>query len=229
MRWLALGAFALVGCGGAVTHRSATPPASTGVRALITALRSDDPEPAYRMLSAELKKDTPYAEFESLWKQSGPERHHRADALEDSLKGTPDLGETARVDYADGNVVNLVREAGAWRLESALVSRYHAGTPHVAVRVFADALAARDYNGVMRILTQRRRAGIVHEVDSFTTALIAHLDGEITFVGKTRAELRWEQDGKRYKVVLQREGDEWRIDDIDIIAVPPEPEKAEEQ
>jgi hypothetical protein len=227
--WIALALVAgIASCGGKAVRRQSASPAASGVRALIAALRSDDPGPAYQLLAAEVRRDTPYAEFAALWKQSGGERAQRAAALEDSLKGAPDLNETARVSYPDGRVVSLYRQAGEWRLESALLSRHHAGSPHEAVRLFADALAGRDYEAVVRVLTPRRRAGIVREVDDFTSSLIAHLDGEITFVGKRRAELRWEQGGKRYKVVLeQADGDEWRIDDIDITAVPPEPETPE--
>jgi hypothetical protein len=42
-------------------------------------------------------------------------------------------------------------------------------------------------------------------------------------LGKDRAELHWEDEEFRYKIVLRREGDEWRVDDVFIRAQPPKP------
>jgi hypothetical protein len=208
----------LAGCRG--TTSSVGPPAGDGIRDFIAALRSDDPSPAYSLLTDDTRVSVPFDEFAVLWKQSARERKHRAHNLEEGLKGNPDLGESAKVTYADGQSVNLLREAGAWKLESALVSRYHAGRPHDAVRIFADGLAARNYDGIMRVLTRRRRKVISKQVDEFATTLIKHLNDEITFVGKDKAELRWEEGDKRYRIVLHKDGDEWRIDDIDERAAP---------
>ena len=202
------------------TTSSAGPPAVEGIRAFIAALRADDPAPAYALLTDDTRASLPFDEFAVLWKQSTREREQRAHNLEEGLKGNPNLGESAKVTYADGQTVGLLREAGAWKLESALVSRYHAGRPHDAVRIFADGLSARNYDGIMRVLTSRRRKVISHQVDEFATTLIKHLNDEITFVGKDKAELRWEEGDKRYRIVLHKEGDEWRIDDIDERAAP---------
>lgn len=212
------------GCGSVVNKRSA-PPAATGVRAFVAALRSDNPRPAYDMLAEETRSTVPFDDFAVMWKQSGPERKFQADALEEGLKGDPDLGERSRVEYADGKTVYLVRESGTWRLESALVSRYHSANPRDAIQIFAEGIAARDYEGVMRILTSGRRSGIRSQVDAFATSLLQHLDDEITLIGKEKAVLRWEDEETRYRIVLRKEGDEWRVDDIHIRAAPPSKKK----
>ena len=83
------------------------------------------------------------------------------------------------------------------------------------------------YDGLMRILTSRRRDGISKQLDAFVTSLLDHLGDEISKVSKDRAELSWDDRENRYKVVLYREGDEWRIDDVHIRPAPEEPKKEE--
>lgn len=214
----------MTGCG-SVAQKRTTPPAATAVRSLIAALRSDNPRPAYEMLAEETRRSVPFDDFALMWKQSAPERKFQAQALEEGLKGDPDLGERSRVVYADGKTVYLQREAGAWKLESALVSRYHSANPRDAIQIFAEGVAARDYEGVMRILSSRRRDGIRSQVDAFATSLLRHLDDEITLIGKEKAVLRWEDEESRYRIVLRKEGDEWRVDDIHIRAAPPTKKK----
>ena len=215
----------VVACGSAPT-RSASP-AAAGVRAYIEALRSDDPGPAYALLGKEVRRNLTFDEFALAWTHSARERASQARSLEEGLKGDPDLGEQSRVAFADGKTVYLLRQAGTWKLESALVSRYHSAKPRDAIQIFAEALAARDYEGVMRILTSRRRNGIRKQVDRFATSLLGHLDDEISLVGKEKATLRWEEDGTRYRIVLRKEGQEWLVDDIHIRAAPTEKGKLE--
>jgi hypothetical protein len=113
-------------CGGAAGPSA---PASTGVRAYIAALKSNDPRDAYDLLSAPARKKLSYDEFALAWKQSEKERAWQAKVLEESLKGNPDVGERALISYSDGKLVQLEREGKAWRLDSELVSRSRARRP----------------------------------------------------------------------------------------------------
>ena len=214
-------------CGGAPGKRN-TPPASTGVEAFVKSLRSDDPKAAYALLSSEVKSQLSFEEFATQWRETERERKDQAEALQEGLKGGPNLGERAKIVYQDGKTVYVLREAGTWRIESAMVSRVHAGRPHDAVKIFADALSRQDYEGVMQILTSRRRDGIDDQVESFVTSLLQHLAGAnntIETIGKDKAELRWDDEGRRYKIILLKEGDEWRIDDIYLRPIPATPDK----
>lgn len=216
--------FAL-GCGGsALSGRRATPPAANGVRELISALRADDPKRAYGMLSDDVRAKLSFDDFALMWNDSKAERAMQARALEEGLRGDPDLGERSRVVFRDGRSVGLTREQGVWRLESALMSGSHASRPHDAVRLLAEALSARDYERVLRVLTGRRRDAIRNQVDRFTGSLVDHIDGAIHFVGKDGAEMRWDDGDTRYRITLKKEGDEWRVDDIHITPAPPRPE-----
>jgi len=219
---LALLVTMIAACGGPAGPST---PASTGVRAYVAALRSNDARDAYRLLSSSTRKQLSYDEFALQWKQSAQERAWQAKVLEESLKGNPDVGERAQISFSDGKIVQLEREGKAWRLESELVSRSRAKKPRDAIRVFADALAARDLNALMRVLTQRRREGLTKQVSGFVSGIGKRINERIDVFGNDRAEMRWDENGIRYRIVLRKEDDEWRIDDIYIRPAPKDEEQ----
>jgi hypothetical protein len=196
-------------------------PASDGVRAYVAALQRNDPSAAYKLLSAETRRRISYDEFALQWKQSAAERAWQAKVLEDSLKGNPDVGERALVSFSDGKLVQLEREGKTWRLESELVSRSRAKRPRDAIRLFADAIAARDVGAALNVLSQRRRDGLTKQIEGFIGGLSKHQNAPLDEL-KDRAELRWDENGIRYRIVLRKEDDEWRIDDIYIRPAPKE-------
>jgi hypothetical protein len=224
---LALTMFASLGapgCGGGAT--SARQPAARAAHAYLAALRTDDPARAYSMLASAVRKDLPYEAFKLSWREHRAERQDQAIALADGLKSDGDLGERARVTFDDGRTATLRREAGAWRLETGLLATTHAATPHVAIERFADALSARSYDDVMRILTSRRREGLGQQVDAFVASLKKQLGDarhRVEFVGRDRAELSWDDGDIHYRVVLRLEGEEWRVDDVHLQPVPAPP------
>jgi hypothetical protein len=229
---LSLAALASSTACGARGAARATEPAGRGVSAYLDALRSDDARQAYSLLSDDVRKEVSYDTFAALWKEQKAEREEQARALEQDLRGGADLGERAKIMFPDGKSLSLHRQSGSWRMEVPLLSRTHAATPHVAIELFAEALTSRDYEGVMRILTARRRDGIGRQVDDFVASLSRHLGDarhKISFVGKDRAEMQWDDGEMQYKVVLRLEGDEWRIDDVHARPVPPSGEEGEKK
>jgi hypothetical protein len=207
----------LAACGGPTGPAS---PAANGVRAYLSALKSNDPRDAYGLLSSSARKKISYDEFALQWKQSEKERQWQVKVLEDSLKGNPDVGERAVISFSDGKLVQLEREGKTWRLESELVSRSRAKRPRDAIRLFADAIAARDVGGVLGVLTQRRREGLTKQIEGFVAGIGKRVNDKIDEFGEDRAELRWDENGIRYRIVLRKEEDEWRVDDIYIRPAP---------
>jgi hypothetical protein len=191
-----------------------TTPASDGVKAYVAALRSDDPHDAYGLLTGAARKKISYDEFALQWKQSKKEREWQAARLEESLKGNPDVGERALISFSDGKLVQLERDGKAWRLESELVTRSRARKPRDAIRLFADAVKDKDINAVLGVLTARRREGIKKQIDGFLDGIGKRINEKIDEFGQDRAELRWDENNIRYRIVLRKEDDEWRIDDI---------------
>ncbi len=210
-------------CGAA---RGPSTPAANGVRAYLAALRSDDPHDAYSLLSSSVKKQISYDQFAIEWKLSQRERAWQAQVLEQSLKGNPDVGERALISFSDGKLVQLEREGKTWRLESELVSRSRAKEPRDAIRLFADAIAARDVGAALNVLTQRRREGLTRQIEGFINGLGKRVNDRLDRFGPDRAELRWDENGMRYRIVLRKEDDEWRIDDIYIRPAPKDDESS---
>ncbi len=209
-----------VGCGPTTARETR---ADTGVRAYAATLRSDDPRPAYQLLSKDAREVVSYEEFARDWKASKAERLAQAAEIEEGLKGEPHATERAEVTYADGKTVRLRYQDGTWRLDTSLVSRTVARSPLDAIEIFAQAIDARDFKGVMSILTSRRREGINEFVTRFAASLRKQKgEAGIQMMGKSRAEIKWDEDGVQYKVVLIKEDDEWRVDDFDIVPAPQE-------
>src|SRR5687767_14106956 len=199
-------------------------PAANGVTAYLAALKKNDVRGAYNMLSSSTRKKLSYDEFSLQWKQSEKERAWQIKMLEESLKGNPDVGERARMTYSDGKIVPLERDGQRWLLESELVSRSRAKRPRDAIRVFADALSSRDVGALLGVLTERRREGLMKQIGGFAAGLDKRINDKMDEY-PDRAELRWDENGIRYRIVLKKEDDEWRVDDIYIRPAPKDEDK----
>jgi hypothetical protein len=218
-------AAALAGCGASYNGKT---PASDGVKALIAALGSDDPRRAYSLLSEDVKAKVSYREFEAQWKQSAAERAWQTAALRDSLRGSPDVGERAIVGYSDGKSVPLERDGKTWRVEAPLVTRAQTPRPRDAIIAFADALRDRDVGAALSMLSKRRREVIARQIEGFLSGLDKRVNDAIDEYEGDRAELRWDDAGVRYRILLLREDGEWRIDDISIRLAPRDESDLEE-
>ncbi len=214
---VALLAVAFGGCGAAGPGKT---PAASGVDALIAALSSDDPRRAYDLLSEDVRRTIGYREFAAQWKQTAAERSWQTAALRASLRGAPNVGERAVVQVAEGKSVPLERDGEVWRLEVPLVTGIQTTHPRDAIRLFATALAERDVRGALALLTKRRQDGLARQIEGLIHGLGKHLDQPIDEFDDGRAELRWDEDGFRFRILLRRERDEWRIDDLSIRPVP---------
>lgn len=196
------------------------PPARVGVSDLVATLRAEDPRAAYALLARDTRARVSYEEFALQWKASAGERAWQADRLDAALREAPDVDERALATYADGRTIGLEREGGRWRLDDALVSRVRASRPRDAIKMFAASLRARDLEGVLRTLTLRRREGLARQVEGFLAGLDRKVDGRLEDIGTDRAELRWDEHGMRFRIVLRLEDGEWRIDDIHVLPSP---------
>jgi hypothetical protein len=221
-----------LGCGGGARgHAGSGASGRAGIESIVAALRSDDPARAYALLSADVRQEIAFEEFAAQWQATAAERRERATELEAELGAAPSMGERARVTLADGSAVNLVREGSAWRLESALISALRTGQPRETVQMFAQALSAHDYDALLRVLTERRRASVSTLIDDMAESLLRHLQSgadTIEVLADDRVELRWDDGDVRYEILLHDEGGEWRIDDIHIRSLQGEPGASED-
>jgi hypothetical protein len=175
------------------------------------------------MLSEAVQRELPYEAFALRWREQRAERAAQVAALAHGLREGGAVDERALITLGGGTSAALRREAGRWKIEAGLPTGSRAGSPHVAIELFAAALRARSYDDVMRVLTSRRRDGIGQQVDGFVASLAKQLgkpSHRIDFAGKDRAELGWDDDGLRYRIVLLREDGQWRVDDVQIQPLP---------
>jgi len=211
------------GCLGSLRNPA---PARRGAEQVIAALAGGDPRAAYALLSSDARQRVSYQEFALQWKASAPERAWQVARLREAIAADPDVGERAAITFADGKSVALARERQRWTLETPLVSRTRAARPREAVRLFAEAVRSKDLSAVLRSLTQRRRDGLTRQIEGFVAGLDRRVEGTIEEIGSDRAELRWDDSGMRYRIVMRKEDDEWRIDDIHIQIAPKEDDDA---
>lgn len=205
--------------------------ARSGLDAYLIALRSENPRPIYEMLTKEQRKATSYEEWSKRWTESKAERELQAKQIEDSLQVQQAVDEDASLRFDDGRTITLARAPNGWRLNQALVGRTQADTPEDALTIFSAALRERDIDKVFGILSKRHRNSFETQLQNFTQGLEAELSNSENsphLLSNERAELAWNFDGIRYKVVLVKDGGEWHIDDIHMGPDPTvDPEEAE--
>ncbi len=184
------------------------------------------------MLTQEQQKSVSLADWSALWKKRKAERLAQAKELEATLKTHGVVDSKAVLQFEDGKKISLRRESSRWRLNQALVNRTVANTPEDAVTLFSTAIAQRDIEKVLRILSKRHREGIESKIKIFHDSLSAELKDpqhEVFLVNPTRAEMTWSAGDIRYRIVLLKEDNDWFLDDIQIGPDPTfeEPEKEE--
>jgi hypothetical protein len=207
------GAF-LVAVVAACAHTPApeTTPAAMA-RRLAISLRSEDPRSGWVLLAPALQVEERYEAFATRWRATHGERARRAAAIERALRETDQVGERARLDFADGHAADLVRESTGWRLEAPLVVGLDVSTPVETLRMLAAAIEERSVTGFLHVLSSGRREDARRALDRFAGGLRAHLGDALDLSGD-RAALVWHDGEHRYRVTLKRENGEWRVDDF---------------
>jgi hypothetical protein len=107
-----------------------------------------------------------------------------------------------------------------------------ADQPRETLTLFAQALTTHDYEALMRVVTERRRTAIGELVEHLAASLTRHLQNgteTIELLDETHGELRWDDGDIRYRIVLHKEGGEWRVDDVHIRALAGEPGDTERE
>jgi hypothetical protein len=214
---LAVVALAIAACGQAGARHA---PAATLVVAYVEALREDDPRAAYALLSEGERETMSYGEFEQAWREAPAERARAAQALGELLdERGGDLEERAAITLASGEVLDLVRRGGAWRLDAPPAGPGRIPTPqHAAIRL-AQAVSARDVPALLSLLTEERRTPLSERIEAFTRGLAAHKGDPIEHISDDLAALEWRDESARYRIIFRRQHDEWRIDEIHIMGL----------
>jgi hypothetical protein len=150
---ISLALAALSGCGGA--QQGPGGPSET-LRAYAAALREGRAEEAYGLLSDEAKRSISREAFVRMVKENPADVQDIAQALS---RSSSDPVVTAKVQAPGGDVLTLVYEKGAWRVDGSAIDRYGQATPRQALVGFLRAFERSRYDVLIRYVPDREREG----------------------------------------------------------------------
>jgi len=202
------GLVALVGCGAAGGARETPHPRNT-LRAWAAAVRARDATAAYALLDARARSETDAARFRALFDAHHAELTAQAQTLD--ARAASEVRARARLTLVDGEVVALVLEDGAWRIDGGVLDAPGLRAPEDAVAALRRALARQSLPGVLRVLSRETRADVEAEIARFLEASADAAGVETRTEGDT-AEVRL---GSGVRVTLVREGGAWRVVDVE--------------
>lgn len=152
LSWLALAL--AVACSGCAADRDSP---SRVLQQYAAALEEGRTQDAYALLSREARQDLPYAAFERLVRENPGEMKDIATSL---LRPVEQSYVTATVTGPDGQVLTLIYEAGAWRIDGSAVDLYSQASPELAVASFVRAFEARRYDILLGFVPDAQLRGL---------------------------------------------------------------------
>lgn len=176
------------------------------VEAYRGAVARDDAAAAYALLSEPVRRRVSRAEFEARWKDTKAERAEQARDLASPRVAALE----ARVAAGDARLV-LREEGQGWWVAGAALPGESAATPEAALRALVRAVERRDYAAFARLLTRARREKVEKELRDRIDNLKAAV-GRPVEVESDRVVVQY---GPEFRIWLRREGDEWRVEDVE--------------
>jgi len=206
---IALFSAAAMGCAGSGASGATTPPPSATLAAWARAVADDDIAGAWALLDAKAREGVDEARFRVLFAENRAELTAQAQAM--GTRAAAPVTAQARVALVDGEVVVLVLEEGAWRIEGGVLDAPGLRTPEDAVASLRRALQRRSLSGVLRVLARSTRGDVEAELARLLDATEDPADLSIEVQGDS-AEVRL-TGGARIRLV--RESGEWHVVDVD--------------
>lgn len=148
----------LLGSTLACAERAASPGGALGQYG--AALERADWATAYRLMSAGYRKRVSPAEFRKQMEAAAADTRNAGRALRENAAA---WAARAEVLLGEGERVILVREGGAWRLESPPFEPFGQDTPRAALRAFIHAVESARYDILIELAPARYRADITRE------------------------------------------------------------------
>jgi hypothetical protein len=185
------------------------------------AIEHRDYEAAYALMTADYRRRVPLADFRRELEGGGPDVTTLARRLRDEAARTPFQIE---VEVDLGQKLNLVLEAGQWRVAAQPFDLAAQQTPRAALRSFVRAVELRRYDALLRLVPNRYRVGVSAEKlrtywegergaenQKLIKTLRTHIDAPIVETGD---EARMPYDDVS-EVRFLREDGVWKVEDVD--------------
>jgi hypothetical protein len=214
---LLLTGYGALGCAAGPAPRSPT----EALSAYALALREGRIGDAHALLSSDARSRLPLAEFERMVSENGREIEDISASL---LQPAEAPKVTATLTSPDGEVLLLVYEGDAWKVDGSALDLYNQDTPEAALQSFVRAFDNERYDVLMRFVPESKREGLTVEklklawqgdqreqLERLTQALKASLPNVRVEVIGIRATVAYGTGGT---VELVHEQGAWKIEDF---------------
>lgn len=193
-----------MGCGASAV---VAPPEAALAR-YVSAVDRGDAAALHDLLDSESRRTLSRADVERILREQSVELREHA-----RLVAAPGhaLVSRAELRFADGEVVGLAFEDGAFHVEGAAGLPAVARTPTQALGQLRAVLARRSYPGLLRVLSPATRAALEGELRSLVEGLREPEALAVEVSGDTATVVL--PGGHRIK--LRREEGRWSIEDLD--------------
>jgi hypothetical protein len=216
VRTLVLGAaLAVAACGGSKS-------AATGALDRYgQALRDQDYERAYEMMSSSFRAKVSREEFVRMMRDNPAEVRETAKRLD---KRPSRMEISAEFEYGLGDSMRLVQEGGRWRIASNPLAFYDQSSPRAALRSFLRGYRLERWDVMLRFVPDKYREKM--DVEKMKTqfqgpnreqmqVLMNMLEANIDEPIETKGNEARMSYGERYEVKFVREDGAWKIKDLD--------------
>jgi hypothetical protein len=175
---------------------------------------------------------------EQLWLLSDAayRRAHDRSAVEAHLRSHPDEADRllraiedagamrATIELGGGERLVLVKEVEGWRVSFGGIEPFSADTPERALSTFFRAARTRRLDALRRVMPEATLAGFAEDaaLDAHLSSLADRIEAAQKELGPIRpdmaqieADRAWIKYGAEKRVELVREGDRWRVVDLE--------------
>ena len=194
-----------VGCGGGGRTQGPSPV----IEQYAGALARGDGRAAWELLDEDARRGRTVEQHAALMVANAAELREQGRSLSRAA-GSDAVSAHARVVLQSGEMLVLVLEDGAWRIDGGVLDAAGLATPMDAVAALRRALMRRDLPGIERVLSRQTRAEWEEEVRRVVESTEDGDDLEVEIQGN-HARVRTTGGGS---IELVRESGEWRVVDI---------------
>lgn len=184
-------------------------------QAYADALRRDDPDAAYDLMSAEAQSRISREAFRERWEQDAKERKAQLNGIRKLDADHSQTVMTGMTTHEGGALLHWTHVDGEWLVVEGLPGTYDTSTPATTIRAFIRALRTLDFHGVATLLDPELASQLREDWTSRAERIekaLGEPDKLDLSLDLRRAVLRY---GTTQQITLEQTPRGWRIIDFD--------------